>query len=154
MINSKESRSRPSMTFFLGERRAVRYRSERMFGRMLHPAEFIGLCGAPEGASVEVGVLSSDIYLEYREIERIGLIGSCLIRQTPEAIVLINDSLEILRKEFHGRGIEPSCFHRQLLWAERLGVQRIERQIPRLDGVNLDEFTAIGDNPRLLSSFS
>ncbi len=111
-----------SSFFFAGEHREFQALSRRFFGRSLRRPEIHGLSGAPCRAHIDVGVLEEEIYIEYQEIEQVGMSGVCRVAMESAERVLWNDSVLILRKEFRARGLGLECFARQVLWSRRLGI--------------------------------
>ncbi len=107
---------------FAGEHREFQALSRHFFGRALRKPELHGLSGAPRCASVDVGVLEEAIYIEYQEIEQVGMSGVCRVCMESTDRVLWNDSVLIFRKEFRARGLGLECFARQVFWSQRLGI--------------------------------
>ena len=122
---------RRRISFFFGEKSAFRRLSAEFFGRILCQSELFGLCGAPDGSALQVGALNAEIYIEFQESDRIGMMGSSRLRSESDGLCLVIDSLLILRKEHRGHGIGFACFRRQIRRARYLGFQKIRADTER-----------------------
>ena len=117
------SQARTQTSFcFAGEHRQFQVLSQRFFGRPLRKPELRGLSGAPRCAELDVGVLEEEIYIEYHEIQQVGMSGVCRVGMEPSGRVLWNDSILIFRKEFRALGLGLACFARQVFWSRKLGI--------------------------------
>jgi len=112
--------------FYPGERRDVQRTARRLFGRTLWLWEYAGLAGAVDDARVELGTLGGGLYLEtcdpvahcYRAVQRVRRVGS--------GPVLVIEAFCILPRRMRRRGLGLRMLGRQLAFAKRLGVLRIE----------------------------
>jgi hypothetical protein len=118
--------SRARVCFFADERRDVRRKTVRLFGRNLQPGDYASLAGAPDEAHVAVGTLAGDLYLEMSEPATRAYYGIWLIRRADSAAVLVNDGFRISLKELRSKGLGLRIFQRQFHYARLLGIRRIE----------------------------
>jgi hypothetical protein len=121
---------------FRGEGAGVHRAARRLFGRKLGLWEYAGLAGAPDNASVELGTLAGELYIEvgdpagqvYRAIQRVRL--AC------GGPVLVIDALHIFPRRMRRTGLGLRMFSRQLAYARRLGVRTIETRAGRCGDEN------------------
>ena len=130
-LSFEDSCETKRVSFFFGEKDAFRLLSAEFFGRILRRSELFALCGAPSSSKLQVGALDTEIYIEFQESERIGMIGSSRLRSESDGLCLVIDSFFILRKEYRGRGIGFACFQRQIHRARRLGFRKVQTDTKR-----------------------
>jgi len=118
------SMSKP-FRFFLDEEQNVRQRSHALFGRMLHHAELVALCGGDSRKTdMTVGTVQAGLYLEYRHVSS-DCVGSCLIyREADTRLALINEHVRFLRRNRIERE-KFQWFTRQKNACESLGISAI-----------------------------
>ena len=120
------SRSRATVAFLPGERRAAGRIAQRLFGRLLHPGEYAGLAGAPDDATVDVGASDGQIYLELRDPVGHAYSGYYYVYGRGAVTVLLNDGFRIHLRAMQRRGLGLQMFFRQVRSAEIHGIARIE----------------------------
>jgi len=124
------------VSFFFGEKNAFRLLSAEFFGRLLRRSELFGLCGAPRSSTLHVGTVDEEIYVEFLETERIGMMGAYRLRSESDGLCLIIDSALIFRADCRGCGIGFAAFQRQVHRARHLGFQRIRADTERKQNEN------------------
>lgn len=98
----------------------------RLFQRSLEDWQLAGLAGAPDEASVEVGVLDGQLYIEMGDAITAAYRAYCYVRRVRTELVLVNDGLHIHARGLHRRGLGLHVFLRQAMNAAALGIARIE----------------------------
>ncbi len=128
-------RRHANVVFYVGERRAVRRASRRVFRHLLRPSQYAGLTGATEDAVVEVGTYGAGLYLEaYPPVRRAYHVVQ-LVRSRRARLVVAIDAFRV-HKRARGSGLGLRLFCRQIRAAAALGVDRIEAVGGRDHGQN------------------
>ena len=127
-------RSRAPVHFLLGERAETEALLRQFFGRRLRPWECASLAAAPDDATVELGTLGEQLYLETYSPGNYQ--GVFLLNRQADHLVLQNDGLRIHRRSLRRCGLGLQMFRRQCEAATALGVRRIETVAGRQDDEN------------------
>jgi hypothetical protein len=128
-------RRHANVVFYVGERRAVRRASRRVFRHLLRPSQYAGLTGATKDAVVEVGTYGAGLYLEAYPPMRRAYHVVQLVRARRARPVVAIDAFRVHRS-VRGSGFGLWLFCRQLRAAVALGVERIEVFAGRGPGQN------------------
>ncbi len=120
------ARSRATVAFLPGERRAAERVAQRLFGRALRPREYAGLAGAPDGGQVQVGASDGRLYLELGDPLAHAYCGYYYLYGRGAVIVLLNDGFRIHLQAMRRRGLGLQVFYRQVRNAVTRGVACIE----------------------------
>jgi hypothetical protein len=120
--------------FLPGERRGARRMAEQLFGRPLRPWEYAGLCGAPDGARVEVGTLGGQLYVEMREPATHRYQSAWRVKATGRGPLLIGECLPLAAGRMRRNALEIRVLQRQVCYAKALGVIGIETIATRCCG--------------------
>ena len=132
----EDSSETKQVSFFFGEKNAFRLLSAEFFGRILRRSELFGLCGAPRSSTLHVGTVDAEIYIEFLETERIGMMGAYRLRSESDGLCLIIDSALIFQADCRGCGIGFAAFQRQVHRARHLGFRKIRADTERKQNEN------------------
>jgi hypothetical protein len=120
------ARSGAEVVFLPGERQAAKRIARRLFQCPLENWQYAGLTGAPDDATVEVGTLNGQLYIEMGDPIAAAYRAYYCVRREASQPVLINDGFHIHARGLQRRGFGSHVFLRQAMNAAALGIARIE----------------------------
>ena len=120
------ARSGAEVFFLPGERQAAKRIARRLFQRPLENWQYAGLAGAADDATVEVGVLDGQLYIEMGDPIAAAYRAHYCVRREGAQLVLMNDGFHIHVRGLRRQGFGSHVFFRQVMNTAALGIARIE----------------------------
>jgi len=122
----RPDQGRADVAFYHGEQGGAERVTQRLFGKKLTRCEYATLAGAPRDALLEVGTWRGQLYLELRGTPMRLFQAVLRVRRGENGPVLVEDGFCFSHPSMQGKHLGRRVFHRQLCYAQALGIVGVE----------------------------